>query len=310
MQPFVGAFLFSILLAVLFPNLPYAASWASPAKHATHRVRTIGRDLKIEAFHPKSIFKICGKVTESPSFKVKDSDLKVSMASFIASELGVDSSAIGYHSGRSEDVISYRYGKQYHDGVPFANAVANAAFKNGEAAALGSSFVETSNIASSSPSVSVDSIIVQSDGSIALTHVLQVQNKETNAWYEAFIDAHSEEILSVTDFVAQATYSAVPVTKASVAECEETLVNPEDFDSSPGGWGEKWGDCIGFIRPHPWKIYLSFVSGNNAVAYKDTQSTTTLESSLDTFEYPYNLTIGSTEGGNLDAIRIIAFYIP
>ncbi len=132
MHPFVGALLSPILLATLFARFSYAAPWASPAKHATHRVRTIGRDLKIEAYHPKSSFKVIsqvirarsylsssllqiyGKGTESPSFKVKGSDLKVSMASFIASELGVDSSAIGYHSGRSEDVMSYWYGKQYH----------------------------------------------------------------------------------------------------------------------------------------------------------------------------------------------------
>ncbi len=85
--------------------------------------------------------------------------------------------------------------------------------------------IHIANIAPSLPSVSVDSIIgkvedsfvathngissleylVQSDGSIALTHVVQVRNEETNAWYEAFVDAHSGEILSVTDFVAQAT---------------------------------------------------------------------------------------------------------
>ncbi|KAK0421665.1 hypothetical protein EV421DRAFT_1915986 [Armillaria borealis] len=242
MHPFVRALLSSVLLAILFARFSYAAPWASPAKHVTHRVRTIGRDLKIEAYHPKSSFKIYGKGTESPSFKVKGSDLKVSMASFIASELGVDSSAIGYHSGHSEDVMSYWYGKQYHDGVPFANAVANAAFKNGEAVALGSSFVDTSNIASSSPSVSVDSIIGKVEDSFIATYngisslEIPSSNEETNAWYEAFVDAHSGEILSVTDFVAQATCTVVPITKASVAEGEETLVNPEDFDSSPEGW--------------------------------------------------------------------------
>ncbi len=85
--------------------------------------------------------------------------------------------------------------------------------------------IHIAKIASSLPSVFVDSIIgkvedsfvathngislleylVQSDGSMALTHVVQVQNEETNNWYEAFVDAHSGEIPSVTDFVAQAT---------------------------------------------------------------------------------------------------------
>ncbi|KAK0449001.1 Fungalysin metallopeptidase-domain-containing protein [Desarmillaria tabescens] len=310
MHPFVNGPLSSILLALLFAKFSCAASWPASAKHATHRLRIIGRDLKIEAYHPKSTFKTYGKGEESLSFK--GGNLEVSMTSFIASELGVDSSAIGYRSGHSNDIMSYSYVKQYHDGVPFANAVANVAFKNGKAVALGSSFVDTTNIASSSPSVSVDSIIskvedsfiaayngissleylAHSDGSIALTHVVQVQNEETNAWYEAFVDAHLGEILSVTDFVAQATYTVVPITKASVAEGEETLVDPEDFDSSPEGWVEN-----------------GVTAGNNVVAYKSNQSATTSESSTNTFDYPFNVTIGPTEGSNIDAVRTNAFYI-
>lgn len=66
-----------------------------------------------------------------------------------------------YNSGHtSENGMSYAYAKQYHvrlssdcydvvltslaqDGVPFANAVANVAFKNGNAVSLGSSFINT-----------------------------------------------------------------------------------------------------------------------------------------------------------------------
>jgi extracellular elastinolytic metalloproteinase len=47
--------------------------------------------------------------------------------------------------------------------------------------------------------------LVRPDGSVALSHVLQVSNKEDGTWYEAFVDAHSGELLSVTDFVAEAT---------------------------------------------------------------------------------------------------------
>ncbi len=81
------------------------------------------------------------------------------------------------------------------------------------------------NIAPSTPSIDVDSVIstveeqlsgkfngvkslkylTKPDGSIALTHTVQVQNSDTNAWFEAFVDAHTGELLSVTDFVAQAT---------------------------------------------------------------------------------------------------------
>lgn len=49
--------------------------------------------------------------------------------------------------------------------------------------------------------------LVKPDGSIALAHVVQIQNEEEFTWYEAFVDAHSGEILSVVDFVAEASVS-------------------------------------------------------------------------------------------------------
>lgn len=47
--------------------------------------------------------------------------------------------------------------------------------------------------------------VAQQDGSLKLAHVLQVRNDEANTWYEAFVDAHSGDVISVTDFVAKAT---------------------------------------------------------------------------------------------------------
>lgn len=43
------------------------------------------------------------------------------------------------------------------------------------------------------------------DGSVALSHVMQIENSEAGTWFEAFVDAHSGELLSVTDFLAHAT---------------------------------------------------------------------------------------------------------
>ena len=42
-----------------------------------------------------------------------------------------------------------------------------------------------------------------------LTHVVQIENDETGAWFEAFVDAHTGEVVSVTDFVAHATVSTL-----------------------------------------------------------------------------------------------------
>ncbi|KAK0475373.1 Fungalysin metallopeptidase-domain-containing protein [Armillaria novae-zelandiae] len=111
--------------------------------------------------------------------------------------------------------------------------------------------------------------LVQPDGSVALAHVVQVHNDDTNAWYEAFIDAHSGEILSMTDFVTEATaFTVDSITKDAIIEGEETLVDPEDIASSASGW-----------------IMSNQTAGNNVIAYKYSQSATTFESYAETFDY-------------------------
>ena len=88
--------------------------------------------------------------------------------------------------------------------------------------------VAEDNIASSTPTVEIDSFIAdieaqldgkfnewpatlefvaKQDGSLALTHVVQIQNDKTGAWYEAFIDAHSGDLVHVTDFMTKVTVS-------------------------------------------------------------------------------------------------------
>lgn len=49
--------------------------------------------------------------------------------------------------------------------------------------------------------------VAKKDGSLALTHVMQIQNETTGAWFEAFVDAHSGELVQLTDFVAKASVS-------------------------------------------------------------------------------------------------------
>ena len=53
--------------------------------------------------------------------------------------------------------------------------------------------------------------VAKEDGSLALAHVMQIENEETGAWFEAFVDAHSGEIVQLTDFVSKATVSASSV---------------------------------------------------------------------------------------------------
>lgn len=49
--------------------------------------------------------------------------------------------------------------------------------------------------------------LAKENGSLALTHVFHVINETAGTYYEAFVDAHSGELVSVTDFVAHATVS-------------------------------------------------------------------------------------------------------
>ena len=112
------------------------------------------------------------------------------------------------------------------------------------------------NIASSTPTIEVESFIAdieaqldgkfndyasleyvaKADGSVALVHVVQIRNEETNAWYEAMVDAHSGELVSITDFVADASYTVVPINKQDPTEGIETLQNPALSAASPNGW--------------------------------------------------------------------------
>ena len=82
------------------------------------------------------------------------------------------------------------------------------------------------NFASTTPSVSVQSAIsiaenalggtfnghpptieffAMPSGVAVLTHVIQIENEVTGAWFEAFVDAHAGTLVSVTNFVAQAS---------------------------------------------------------------------------------------------------------
>ncbi len=49
--------------------------------------------------------------------------------------------------------------------------------------------------------------VAKQDGSVALTHVVQVRDDTKALWYEAFVDAHTGDIVQLTDFVAHASVS-------------------------------------------------------------------------------------------------------
>ncbi|KAF9488922.1 hypothetical protein BDN71DRAFT_1484991 [Pleurotus eryngii] len=310
----------SVFLAVTYASATSASPFPGSAKHATHRVREVGRGLQVETFHPPSSFETFGTGIDHPLSKRDNPDLEESTIAFVESKLGVAKDAISFKSGFAGETAKHAFVKQSHDGIPFANAVANVAFNNdNKVVSFGSSFVKPKKIASSTPSVSLTDAIAKAeelidgqhndhpptleflalqDGSVALTHVIQIQNDETGAWVEAFIDAHTGELHSVTDFVAKASYRVLPIQKEILTQGFETLTDPQDLTASPQGWHSDGTTST------------TTTAGNNAIAFKGSQTSVTGQSSAtDNFIFTQSATTAPTTQANLDAARTNAFYI-
>lgn len=310
----------STILAVVCASGALAAPWDASAKYATHRVREVTRDLKLETFHPESTYETFGAGIDHPLSKRADAGFEDAAVEFVAEKLGVPADQVSYKSGYEGDAHTVAYVKQHHEGVPFANAVANVAFnKDNKVVAFGSSFVKPSTIAASTPAISVDEAIAkaeaalggkynnwpasleylaQADGSAALTHVVQIQNEGTGAWYEAFVDAHSGEVLSVTDFVAKASYKVVPIQEEDLTEGFQTLTDPQNTASSPFGWHSDGTTST------------TVTAGNNVITYKGSTSGTASQSSSGlNFIYTQNPNQAPTASANLNAAKVNAFYV-
>ncbi|KAF9262331.1 hypothetical protein L218DRAFT_1000830 [Marasmius fiardii PR-910] len=309
----------SVLLIVLYASFGDAAATPASVKHTTHHVRDLGNGVNVQVFHPESkqpVFRTFGEGLDVPS-SFFNAGMEENTVSFVSSQLNMDSANVSFTSGyTTADGDTFGYAKQAHNGIEFVNAAANVAFKNNKVVAFGQSFVDTANIADSKPSVNVTSVIskveetsqgkkneieptvkylARQDGSVALAHVFQVQNNGTETWYEAYVDAHSGELLSVTDFVAHAAYRVLPVWKMDPTEGLQLLTDPVLSNASPNGWIERFDDDT---------------QGNNAISFKGIRTITARESDdIQIFDYPYDMTVGPTQGVNIDAARTNGFYI-
>ncbi|KAJ8087742.1 hypothetical protein PM082_006579 [Marasmius tenuissimus] len=315
----MGAFykvLSSVLLSICYVSCVNAAPWPVSSKHSTHRVRSLGDGVQVEVYHPSTNYQTFGEGVELPASFGKPS-IKDRTVEFISSQLKVGHEDVSFKSGyTAEDGATYGYAKQFHNGIPFKNAVANVAFKDDKAVAFGSSFVPNAKVADSTPTVDVNSVVSKveealkgkkndieptleylalQDGTAALVHVFQVQNDEDFTFYEAYVDAHSGELISVTDFVADADYKVVPIWKQDITQGVEMLSNPGMNFASPNGWHLSSGTTT---------------EGNNVIAYKkNTTSVTSQSGSGQVFDYTYDSSLAPAEGSNVDAARTNAFYL-
>ncbi|KAF8223985.1 metalloprotease [Tricholoma matsutake] len=306
-----------VFLAVMFASSSLAIVTPIHLKHATHgAVRNFRRGIKIEPFHPASTYQTFGAGIEHPLSKGAKLDIEDSSVSFVEAQLKVDASTVKFRSSFSSDIVHHAYVSQVHDGIPFANAVANIAFnRNNKVVAFGSSFMKSTSIASSTATVSLDAAIktaedaldgrfndhpatleyfVGADGAVALTHVMQIKNEAAGTWFQAFVNAHSGELVSIVDFVTKASYLVLPVQKELPTQGFEILTDPTDTIASPSGWHSTGG---------------TNTTGNNVISFKGRQSATTPQSSIgQNFIYPP--TVGSpTTTANVNAAGVNVFYI-
>ncbi|KAI9453869.1 Fungalysin metallopeptidase-domain-containing protein [Lactarius psammicola] len=321
MAPF-SKLLSSVLIALLYASTTSAAPWPSTSKHATHRTRSVGADgsLKLETFHPEPIFEGFGvEGLDHPlARRAGNFDIKAASVSFLASKLGIQQNDIEFRTSAKAEVSQHAFLKQQINGVPVANAVANVAFNDGgKVLSFSSSFVKPSGSADATPTVSLSDAIataekaldgthnghpatleflIQPDGSAALTHVIQIQNESAGTWVEAFVDAHSNKVVSVTDFVAKASYLVLPINKEVLTQGFETLTDPQDLTASPLGWH------------NDGTTSTTVTSGNNVFAAQGTTATSQT-SATDNFIYTQDATQDPTVAANIGAAVTNAFYL-
>ncbi|KAF6765572.1 hypothetical protein DFP72DRAFT_1108400 [Ephemerocybe angulata] len=216
----------SVILAVLLISEANAIPSSSPYSHATHHRRTVGRrGLELEHYNPPSTFETFGEgLVQAATFAPGGLDTEA--RTYAATKLKVDYDTVEFRSGFTRDKARHAYVRQRINGISVANAVANVAYKDNKVVTFGSSFVKPNKIADPKPRVELKDVwskieeqlegkynnqpislqyLARPDGSVALVHAVQIQNEQVNSWYEAFVDAHSGELLSATDFTFEAS---------------------------------------------------------------------------------------------------------
>ncbi|KAM5541592.1 hypothetical protein V8D89_004782 [Ganoderma adspersum] len=321
---FSTTFFQSVYLAVTLASTVSAAPFTGSLKLRSFQTRAVSSGLTVESFHPESSFETFGvDGVDHPLSKRGDFDIQDATVSFIESKTGFKADGVNFRTSFSSDVTQHAYVRQQINGIPVANAVANVAFnQDNKVVSFGHSFVtapSAKSIPKTDPTLSAQDAIskaesalagkynshpttlewvAKKDGSLALAHVVQVQNDEKHEWFEAFVDAHTGDVIQLTDFVAKASYRVLPISKQTLTEGFETLHDPANLHASPKGWNYKGTAAT------------NDTSGNNAIAYKNSDTGTTKQSSSgQNFIFTQDPTADPTTANNVAAAVTNAFYI-
>ncbi|CAE6448737.1 unnamed protein product [Rhizoctonia solani] len=308
-------------VALLIAQGAIAAPWDASVRQTTHRVRSVGtKGTQFQSYHPEPVFETYGVegVVHPLAKRGLPSTSEEAAKAFLEEKLGVKPEALARKSGHSSEVVANEYFRQKINNIPVANAVANVALKGEKVVSFGASFVKPKTVAATTPKLTKEDAIAKAEAAVGgkynnwptaleyfakdsdhvvLTHVVQVQNAETQEWYEAFVDANSGEIVNVVSFVADASYRVIPFDRQSPTDGFQTVTNPQDTTSSPNGW-HQYGTTT-----------TTVTSGNNVLAYKSSSSTGTTSQSSATNNYVYTFNAAGTPAANKDPATVNAFYV-
>ncbi|KAG9098705.1 hypothetical protein FRC06_006056 [Ceratobasidium sp. 370] len=310
-------------IAALIASGVIAAPWNPISRHTTHQVRTVGPNkVKLTSYHPPTTYETYGvQGVDHPLTKrgIKGASHVDAAKSFLESKLGVAADALSQKSGHNSDDAPFQYFRQTINGIPVANAVANVALKSDKIVSFGASFVKPKSVSSAQPKLSAANAVAKAEqviggkyndwptkleyfakdnDHVVLTHVVQIQNKKTSQWYEAFVDAETGEIVNVVDFVAHATYRVVPFGVQDLTKGYSVQNDPADKIASPDGW-HRYGNSD-----------TNNTSGNNIISYKGELANTAPQSSAtNNYDYPYNKTAEPSAPENVNAAVVNAFYV-
>ncbi|KAH6561336.1 hypothetical protein BASA60_011525 [Batrachochytrium salamandrivorans] len=119
----------------------------------------------------------------------------------------------------------------------------------------------------------------------------QLRDNPTTQWIEVKVDANTGDIVSKEDVKRDFTYTAIELPNESPRDGFSTIVNPENFQSSPNGWTEGYK-----------------LKGNNALV-KFKRGTTLKTTIRGRFDGAFDPVLPPQISKNLEAGAINAFYV-
>ncbi|KXN84342.1 hypothetical protein AN958_12696 [Leucoagaricus sp. SymC.cos] len=293
-----------------------AYPWHRWTRHAT-RGRHLERcGMKIQPYFPKSHYQTYDASTVSHHSRSLKRELHEDALDFVRTTMRFSEGYDGEHG-------SFAHIKLYHNGLPFVNSVANAAYYGERLVSFGHSLIDTMKVKfpSSRPSIDAASLIpkletnleaeyepapqvsslgwfVMDDNAVALVYALQFKNLSNSVWFEAYVDAHTGKVISATDFVSDASYTATDFRSQLSAKGPsfETFVDPADTIISTSRW-------------HVPDEASAKYSGNNVVVYSYDDFFTNATSPVLNFSTKYDLSQPADSKGNVEAAAVNVFYV-